>query len=268
MNLVIFVKIGGFLVSDITWPLSEVVTNGREANKEASVGRAVKILGKDKVCEAADVAKVWDKKLRDGHGQIGYSVELLGECAAENATGIADWRLTYHLGQNLEEMYIIRGDDKKRQPCFLPAIRRKDGKKSEGSEWFPNLHILHPLNTTGFESWDGRMAERKAEYWLTNFNPLYSEMKWEEQEKLIRSVPFQIRTDIAVFCETLMSIFMLKGARLFKNHLHWTNSKYRGYYLAAGRFIPYGLFIKECWPGHWGLAVSVSKKHDIVSASK
>jgi len=163
--------------------------------------RAMGILGKGRVVTAEEAAQKWGepsdvKIVRPTWDQplaVFPSKEILVQCAKENRTGNADWRLTDVSGLSFWEQRDIRGVNTGYQPCFNERSLR--------------------LRMESEDSWTTQRIE--SGYRLLNFNPCFFDMFWEDQTDAIANLgACYERAQEQAVAEALFSLKSLQAAKI------------------------------------------------------
>lgn len=172
-----------------------------------SVTRARQILGHYKVISSFHASQAWGKKA-DSRFPIRYSEATLRECAEQNATGEADWRLVFCNGLSLRQQREIQGATRfggKKQPCFAKL------------DWWLKSKA---------DAWASKSLD--AGYRLVDVRPRFAGEHWETQQKLILALGEQFeRCDEHVFAEVIQTIFLMskKSERIAESWYHWGNQE-------------------------------------------
>lgn len=171
---------------------ADLATLGMELNK------ASQILGSQKVITAEQAAKAWGVRVEQ-QPRVLYDEATLKQCAQENASNRANWRLIYIHGFSLRRQREIIGTDYNRQPSFYD------------NDWW-----MEPNE----ENWSTQKTA--TGYVLIDFRGRFGNKTWFEQEDLVEALgPEFRRTHEATIVEAIFTTFKVTSHRLLQDWYHW-----------------------------------------------
>ena len=191
---------------------------------------AVEILGEGKVIGYKDAFRVWQRDLPEVEPTLLYTEEILQQAAERNRSG-ENWRLVYCNGLSLRDQLEVRGDNRKKQPCF-----DKDYK------WW---------RETAQDEWANKPIE--AGYRLLDFSCGFTSMNWAKQKESITASGEQFaRAEEQAVAEACFSNYLVNGKeRLLQGRYHWGFPRTAfGRLVCVGGFDEHGFYVNNLWDGN------------------